>query len=150
MIRTVDITGNWHESSGHLPHVQTAEPPLFASDTGYSYSHGGRKASPTSKASRAGRWTCAFRQELSLSAGRYTVKLEYEPRLDRRAGQAVGDAYESFNGLSADGEPLLLTFLPTDSGSYVAATDFDVPQGRTATDLELTLPSTRVMRTWLS
>jgi len=149
MIKTIDLTGNWYEPPARLPYVQTCEPPLFEGEKRYVYSQSGQKPSFEGRDPidvRTGR----FRQELSLPEGSYTLKLAYEPRLDRRAGQAVSDAYDTFDGLSVNGQTLPLAFSPTDDGSYIATADFHVLQDKALTDLELTLASTRVMRTWLS
>jgi hypothetical protein len=122
----VDITGNWRETGAYLPRIQAREPDLAP---------GERRA---------------FRQRLRLPAGSYRLAFEYDPRLERQAGLALGHRFDPFDGLSIDGQPRPLSFVPSagEDGVFHASCEFEAPASGSVS-LEMRLGNTRMMRTWL-
>ena len=127
----IDITGNWLESGAHFPAaVQVHEPPLGA------------------KATRA------FRQELIGLGGAYTLQLEYLPSLDAdpdHPGDAIGQAFEKFDGLTVNGEPRPLHWVKTveKPEAYTASCPLEVPAAGGPVELGFAWHYTRPPRTKL-
>ncbi|HET6486352.1 MAG TPA: hypothetical protein VFH83_08025, partial [Spirochaetia bacterium] len=118
----MDITGNWTDEQGYLPHIRTREPmPVEGTET-------------------------RFSQTLDLPPGSYRLELLYDPLQDKRPGWSTGTG--SFRGFSLNGSRLPLRFVPAPDGRTAAASvGLTVPGGRT--ELGLRLPNTRPLRTLL-
>ncbi len=127
-IKKIEITGNWHQESGFLPHIQTREPALKEGECSL------------------------FSQELILSPGNYYLQFEYDQKQEEHRGRAIDQQYKGFEGLQVNGEIIALKFtcLPDDSTLWNAAYAFTVQTEKENTTLELAIGNTRVFRTWLS
>ena len=125
---TIEITGNWRNGKDFLSHIQTREPWI-------------EQDMPT-----------RFFQTLVLPSGKNSLRLEYDPFLDKCPGFSIADQYESFTGLKVDDRALPVRFSRRvgDNTRYDALLEFEVSGHSTQVRLELDLLNTRVMRTWIS
>lgn len=123
----IEITANWHDDNGYLPHIQTHEPELHANEV--------KK----------------FSQELKLTAGTYQLQFEYEPEFDQTPGAAFENKLSAFSNLRVNGQTRKLVFTPISpkKNIYRASCLFTIASSPALTQLALTLHNTRVIRTWL-
>lgn len=122
----MDITGNWRESSGYLPHIQTREPTL---------NEGQAKR---------------FEQQLDLPSGDYAIEIEYNDFFDSKSGAAIKGQWKAFGGLRVNGRVLPLAFQPVlHSSCHRAIAPFRQPEGAPQLELSLDLANTRPLRTWI-